>query len=210
MHEGALPREYRHGRKGSVAAWIALGGGATLLFLELWTSSVPPRWLQVLITVVLLPLFGWTLVARQRQFTRVDHKGISRGTGLGVRRIAWRDLHDIRTVTQPRIAAESGMPAIVTYAYRADGRRLLLPCVDDVDLPAVEHEVLVLQSLFRELRGADWAPDPRAESRIAQQTARVERSYRWMSGWRVAVLGVVFAVVLLAGIIGYPILFYGS
>ncbi|MGW7440873.1 hypothetical protein [Streptomyces sp. NPDC054849] len=82
--------------------------------------------------------------------------------------------------------------------------------MDDRELSALDLEVAGLRSLLQERRPADWAPDPRAESRIVRQTDRAERAdrlFRWMSGWR-AVAVVVVAV--LAGIIGSEILFAGS
>ncbi|MFB6618474.1 hypothetical protein ACIGFK_29320 [Streptomyces sp. NPDC085524] len=203
MQEGALPREYRHGRSGSALVWVALGGGAVTLLVPLWTSSFPGQ-VKVLGTGLVLVLGGWALAARRRQFTRVDLKGISRANGLRSRRLAWNDLHDIRTMAVPQGGPG---PTTVTYAYRTDGSRLLLPCVDDVELPAVEQEVLVLRSLLVELRGTDWTPDPRAGRRIAGQEARWEAISRWSSGWRLFLVSGGITVVILAGIVGGALLF---
>ncbi|MFD7258098.1 hypothetical protein [Streptomyces sp. NPDC059874] len=203
MYESSLPREYRHGRSGSVAVWIGLCGGAALLLFQLWTSSWP-GWVKVLVTGLLLVGGGWILVGRQRQFTRVDLEGISRANGMRTQRLAWNDLHDIRTMAVPQ--GQGPGPTTVTYAYRTDGSRLLLPCVDDVELPAVEQEVLVLRSLLVELRGADWAPDPQARSRIARQEAGWDTMSRWSSGWRPVVVGIVFAVLIVVGTVLFGIL----
>lgn len=104
-------------------------------------------------------------------------------------------------------------PRTLTYAYRSDGKRVLLRCVDDEELPVLDLEVAVLRSLLRERRPADWAPDPRAEPYIARQTARTDRTDRfalWLTGWRGVVVAVALVVPVGTGFIGYHILFGGS
>ncbi|MEU4356209.1 hypothetical protein [Streptomyces virginiae] len=159
---------------------------------------------KLLLAGLLVVIGVLTVSLRLRSFTIVDQQGIAAGTWCYVRRLPWDGIHDIRTVTRP----EPVVPRTVAYAYRSDGRRVLLSCMDDRELPVLDLEVAGLRSLLRERRPADWAPDPLAESRIARQTARAERSdrlFRWMSGWRAGVV-----VVVLTGIIGTLFLFAGS
>ncbi|MGW7438903.1 PH domain-containing protein [Streptomyces sp. NPDC054849] len=196
MQEAALPREYRHDRRHSTAVIVLLVG--KLVLLGILSLELPwPGWLKGLILALFAAFVALAIAARPRQFTRVDGQGVTRCNGLGVRRLAWSELHDIRTVTVPQPNAGA---SIVTYAYLGDGRRLLLPCVDDEELPDAEREALVLRSLLEELRGADWTPDAQAEARIARQNARWERLYRPSTAWWI---GGGIVVAIMAGVLGY-------
>ncbi|MFE6836448.1 PH domain-containing protein [Streptomyces sp. NPDC057705] len=208
MSEAMRPREYRRGRQDwRLHAVIVIGAGALCLKLQDGPWSGEVKALLTGLTVFLTALGGYSLRFR---FTTVDDQGITTGTWCRVRRLPWDGIHDIRTVA---VAESLPGPRTLTYAYRSDGRRVLLSCVDDDDLPVLDLEVAVLRSLLRERRRADWAPDPRAEPRIARQMARerrMDRFFLWMTGWRGLVVIFASAVLLLAGIIVYENLFGGS
>ncbi|WP_371639604.1 hypothetical protein [Streptomyces virginiae] len=46
----------------------------------------------------------------------------------------------------PASRSRSWGPDAVTYAYRTEGRRVLLLCVDDEELPALEPELAFLRA----------------------------------------------------------------
>ncbi|MET9687389.1 PH domain-containing protein [Streptomyces sp. NPDC006514] len=160
--------------------------------LKVWLEA-PPLSLRVSvpITVLFTAVLGWGLYVRSRQMTTVDEEGISVRGGRGPRRLTWDGIHDIRSEALP--AKRSWGPSTVTYAYRTYGRRVLLLCVDDEELPALEPELAFLRALLLRRRSADRAPDPRAEPRIPRQNGRRTASDRW--------LGVVLTVAVLAGIL---------
>ncbi|MEU7604820.1 PH domain-containing protein [Streptomyces sp. NPDC040724] len=208
MLEVMRPREYRSGpRDWRFHAVIIIGLGALCLKLQDGPWSDEVTWLLTGLALAGGALCGYSLRFR---FTTVDDQGITTGTWCSRRRLPWDDIHDIRTVA---VAEMLPGPRTLTYAYRSDGRRVLLRCVDDEDLPVLDIEVAVLRSLLRERRRADWAPDPRAEPHIAQQTAREDRTNRffaWMTGWRGLVMLFPLTVLLIAGIVVYENLFGGS
>lgn len=202
------PREYRRGPRGRrFHVVIIIGLGAICLKLQdgPWSDGV--TWLLTGLTLVLGALGGYSLRFR---FTTVDDQGITTGTWCRVRRLPRDGIHDIRTAAVAEIAPG---PRTLTYAYRSDGWRVLLKCVDDEELPALALEVAMLRSLLRERRPADWAPDLRAEPHIARQTAREDRTDRffgWMTGWGRLVVIFALAVLFVAGIVVYETLFDGS
>lgn len=189
MRDDALPRHYRT-RPGNRRFLSILAVAFAAFFLTTWLDVPRPGWMKLSITVLMSGAVGFGLYARSRRFTAVDGEGISVSKGIGVRRLAWDDLHDIRVVAVPQSSGGVG-PRTTAYAYRADGRRVLLPCVDDLELVAVEREVSGLRSLLERQRRADWVPVPGAEARIGRQTACGERAYRWCSGWRSILIGAV-------------------
>ncbi|MFE4637127.1 hypothetical protein ACFRJ1_27625 [Streptomyces sp. NPDC056773] len=203
MPEDNLLRHYRT-KPGNRGLFFALFGMLGIFFLQTWLLPWH-GWAKLLTGVLMSAFVGWVLYARSRRFTTVDHQGISVRAVGGVRRLAWDDIHDIRPVNIPQVDGSVG-PRTIVYAYRTDGRRLGLPCVDDVEQTAVGWEAVSLRSILAERRRADWVADPRAELRIARQAARWENAYRWLSGWR---SGVVTAVLLL-GVLAVVFLSSGS
>lgn len=200
MPEDTLLRHYRTkpGNWGLFVVFLVTLG----LFL-LATFNLPwPGWAKLLAGALMSIFVGWVLYARSRRFTTVDHEGISVRGAFGVRRLAWDDIHDIRPVAIPQVEGATG-PRTIVYAYRTDGRRWGLPCVDDVEQTAVGWEVVSLRSILAERRRADWVEDSRAEPRIARQAARWENAYRWVSGWRLFVVtAVIFLVVVVVSFLG--------
>ncbi|MGW1773144.1 PH domain-containing protein [Streptomyces sp. NPDC002104] len=210
MPDIALPRHYRT-KPGNRALIVALVGGLALLLVQSWELPVP-AWLRVLFIALMTVFVAWVLYARTRRFTTVDLEGISLRNALGVRRLAWDDIHDIRSVVIPHTQGGAG-PGLVVYAYRTDGRRVGLPCIDDnelTDAEQVEQEAEALRSLLAEHRRADWTPDPQAEPRIAGRTAQWENAYRWVTGWRVAVVVVALTVAVGLGVIAVGVMTSGS
>ncbi|MFG2235267.1 PH domain-containing protein [Streptomyces sp. NPDC048723] len=149
--------------------------------------------------MLLAVVLGWGLYGRSRRMTTVDREGIVVRGLHPPRRLAWDGIHDIRCVAVP--PRRRWGPGTITYAYRTDGRRVPLLCVDDEELPALEPELASLRALLLRQRSAGWAPDPRAEPRIARQNAREEAWDRWFDGWRSYVLIFGVAAAVIAGIV---------
>ncbi|MFJ3724169.1 PH domain-containing protein [Streptomyces sp. NPDC090045] len=205
MQEVMRPREYRRGPQDwRFHAMIALGLGSLCLKLQdgPWSDGV-----TLLLTGLTLVLFGLVGYSLRFRFTTVDDQGITTGTWCRVHRLPWDEIHDIRTVATAEAAPG---PTTLTYAYRTDGRRVLLRCVDDDELPVLDLEVAILRSLLRERRPAHWAPDPQAEPHIARQTARegrVDRFFLWMTTELMLVVGAVFVGFLVVGCIAHGAFF---
>ncbi|MFJ1867424.1 PH domain-containing protein [Streptomyces sp. NPDC088097] len=129
--------------------------------------------------------FAYILCTAPRTFTRIDSDGISLRAGLRTRRLDWTDVYDIRTVNPPMPGVgERAMPAEVVYAYRADGRRILLPNLDATQLGAEElpRETAAVRQLLQDHRRPDWIADPQVEADITRHEARYARRYRALTG----------------------------
>ncbi|MFJ7271127.1 PH domain-containing protein [Streptomyces sp. NPDC099050] len=187
MPDVALPRRYRG--KPTWGFGVVLFVSCGLLVLKVGVESSMPGWGTALLGALLAAFCAGLLYAGTRAFTTVDRRGIILRRMFRVRRFAWDDIHDIRTVNAP--PGDRGMaPGTSVYLYRTDGRRMILPFLDDNEMTGVEQEVEGLRSLLTERRRADWAPDPRAEPRIARQAARWEHMHQ-----KAVVVGLVLVVV---------------
>lgn len=168
-----LPRRYR-AKPRNWGLGVLLFASIGLVLLKVGLDTSMPGWGIALLGVLLAAFGAGALYVRTRCFATVDRKGIILRRTFRVRRFAWDDIHDIRTVNVA--LRERGIaPGIFAYVYRTDGRRVLLPFLDDNEMTDVEQEVEGLRFLLAEYRRADWAPDPRAEPRIARQAARGEK-----------------------------------
>ncbi|WP_405490222.1 hypothetical protein [Streptomyces sp. NBC_00096] len=200
MEQGTLPREYRT-RSGSAAGLYALLGFVWLFgAARMATARFLPVWYRVAFVVLLGAFIAFVVYARPRRFTVLDEKGISVRGLLGVRRLGWDELHDVRAEAWPeQMRTVAGAPRVFGCAYRADGKRVVLPCVDDREVAGVHAEVARIRSVWTRLRGPRWEPDPAAEARIARDAARRDRWVRAGSGWAVPVVAtvVIIAVIVL-------------
>ncbi|MGW7343926.1 PH domain-containing protein [Streptomyces sp. NPDC054854] len=171
--------------------------------LKTWIEPFP-LWLQITTTVACAAGFLWVLRAAPRTFTNVDADGISLRAGMRTRRFGWADIYDIRTVAPPSTSAgERATPARVVYAYRSDGRRVLLPNLDSDELgeERLSRETAALRTLLEERRAPGWAPDPRVEADMARHEARYAKRYRALTGRISLTLFCLVALVVLAVII---------
>ncbi|MGW6685657.1 PH domain-containing protein [Streptomyces sp. NPDC054961] len=202
MEQGALPRAYRS-RPGSGA-----GTYGYLALLWIWgayqmsTARHLPVWLRVALPVLMAGFIAFLAYARPRRFTVVDREGISVRSALRVRRMRWAELHDIRVESPGERSGARGGPRVLACVYLADGKRVGLPCVDDLETSAIRTEGALIRSVWTELRGPQWRPEPDAEARIARAAAR--RGWWTGSGsgrWGVPVVCAASAVALIALIV---------
>ncbi|MFE4965675.1 hypothetical protein [Streptomyces sp. NPDC056660] len=68
------------------------------------------------------------------------------------------DIQDLKAEDSLAGAVRKGAASVLVHAYGRDGRKVLLPFVDDVHVN-VEYELGVLRGAWEELRGADWTPN---------------------------------------------------
>ncbi|MFF9483792.1 PH domain-containing protein [Streptomyces sp. NPDC014676] len=195
MSARSLPREYRISRGRATGVVAAVGVTSVLGMLPLRTAedlSAPVKWS---IALPLFALFAWLVTASLRASTTADLKGIRVRGFVGTRRLAWGEIQDIRVEVNPGAGAQQG-PArtdFVSYAYRADGRRVPLMYLDDATVD-LEREVGVLRAAWEELRGEDWTRSPDVARRIERGEAR---RLALMSGFAWAMLSFVPLMVLM-------------
>jgi hypothetical protein len=116
-------------------------------------------------------LMGWLFHTTLRCSTTADLEAIRVHGVFGQRRLAWEDIQDIRAEGNPAAARKDTAPDVLVYAYGRDGRRMLLPFLDNLHVD-VGHEVGALLEAWAELRGPDRAPSLEAAVRIDRRDAR--------------------------------------
>ncbi|MCX4902885.1 hypothetical protein [Streptomyces sp. NBC_00878] len=150
--------------------WVIILGTLSL-FLPMWAADDLPASFRYPFLAAWVALMGWLFYATLRCSTTVDIKAIhARGMGKR-RRLAWEDIQDIKAEANPASAMQSGAANVLVHAYGRDGSKVLLPFVDDLHVN-VERELGLLLEAWEELRGEDWAPDPRAAVLIDRRDAR--------------------------------------
>lgn len=194
-----LPREYRVRPRSAVTTFGMLGLAGLGLLGQMAGARHMPVWLRGVLLVAFAAFVVILVYSVPRRFTRVDEKGITLRNVLRVRRFGWAELHDIRAeAVDEQVVRQFGMRALV-YAYRSDGKRIQLPCLDDRELPhSVHFETSRIRALWAECRGPEWQRDPETEGRIARAAARRDRWLRASTGW---VAPTVFVVVIIAVVV---------
>ncbi|MET9911236.1 PH domain-containing protein [Streptomyces sp. NPDC006476] len=169
---GAFEREYRR-RTG--LPWQYLGLLAVMFLAGSHTG--PPawgRWLVVTSGGLTLARVG---LEQFRAHTRVTEAGITAQEALRSRTWAWHEVYDIRVEHNPRGEGRSA-PQWPAYLYDFEGRRFLLPHLDDrqVDDPYAEVSALCLAAAPH--RSLSWERQPRVEDLIRHRAAR-RKGWSW-------------------------------
>jgi hypothetical protein len=158
-----VEREYRRGRKASrgriVALWIVMGN----CVLQLSRPDGIPLPYKLLGLALIALLSVWGFLAVRRGLTSVGADGIAVRGAFRVRKRAWHDIYDLRVEPRNNKNADAHLS---TWLYDNDGRRLLLPNVDDWQLPDVRAEVEELRTSAAQHRGMAWELRPEVEDRI--------------------------------------------
>ena len=130
----------------------------------------------------------------RRGHTLVDARGVVVRGAVIERRWAWHDIYDIRT--QPIPKAPAYARKWLVHLYDTDGRRFLLPHVDDWQWDDPPAEVDDLRAVAARHRGMTWEPRPAIE-------ARIQRRAGHRKAWERAVTGaaVVFVCALLLWVV---------
>ncbi|MBK6015315.1 hypothetical protein [Streptomyces sp. MBT53] len=136
---------------------------------------------------VLVPLalaVAWMAITPRWWRTLAGPGGISVHRVVRSRGWAWHDVYDLRV--EPHPAQRSADAQSLTYLYDTDGRRFLLPHVDDWQLPDLRAEIDELRAVAAVHRGMAWEPRPGVEARIRRRAGHRKAHER-------AFIGVVLA-----------------
>jgi len=179
-----IEREYRRWRKASrgriVFAWIITGNCA---FQMARPDSIPVRY-KVLVLALIAALAVWGVLATLRGLTSVGADGVTVRGAFRVRGRAWHDIYDLRVEERPKQSRAD--VRWWTWLYDNDGCRVLLPNVDDWQLPDLRAEIDDLRTVAAAHRGMAWEPRPEVEARIRLRAGHRKAHER-------AVVGVVLA-----------------
>lgn len=171
MRPRALPREYRSGRGRTAFAVITTALAAPGGLTPLWTDDSIPAWVKALVTGAVLGFAAWLITASARAATLVDHSGLQVRGFLGTRRLAWKDIQEIRVeVSAGAVFQENGAERLA-YAYGPGGRRVQLMYVDDARVH-LDSEIAFLRHTWHTLRGDGWEPVAGLADRIRRGEAR--------------------------------------
>jgi hypothetical protein len=127
-----------------------------------------------------------------RAHTRVTEAGITAQGPLRSRTWAWHEVYDIRVEHHPRGKGRSA-PQWVTRLYDVEGRRFLLPHLDDRQLDDPYAEVSELCLAAAPHRSLSWERQPRVEDLIRRRAAR-RKGWTWGFNGALLVLLVMFVV----------------
>ncbi|MFJ9816910.1 PH domain-containing protein [Streptomyces sp. NPDC101151] len=190
MYESGLAREYRRRRKWPrQAALLSALIVGNAVFQTVRSQDVMPHWWMPAFSLTLLAGVGWRALYELRAHTLVSADGITQRGAVRARSWAWPDIYDIRIEATGNGSTAPRRPA---YLYDFDGRRHLLPHLNDWQLDDPYAEVA-------DLRTAAWRhgmaclPRPEVEQRILRRAGQ-RKVWTWVS-----VLGVV--AVLSAGFV---------
>ncbi|WP_406836196.1 PH domain-containing protein [Streptomyces sp. AHU1] len=166
-----LPREYRLKRsRMRLFLWVIAMGTVSVALTLLSADDLPTSFTYPFLALW-VALMGWLFHATLRCSTTADLKAIHVRAMFKRRRLAWEDVQGIRAERNPGAALQENAPDVLVYAFGRNGRKVLLPFLDDLHVN-VEREVAVLLEAWEELRGEDWTPDPVAAARIDRHDAR--------------------------------------
>ncbi|MCF3182358.1 PH domain-containing protein [Streptomyces polychromogenes] len=190
-----LPRDYRIRSQQMTAVYVAVGVGLPGIALSVLNLDDVPGSVKLAVMAAVLLLFGWLVWASKRCATSADLKGIRVRRFTGSRRLAWEDIQEIRAARNPSAGMGQNQPALISYAYDGEGRRVQLMYVDDNHVD-VEREIAALRAAWEELRGPDWAPDPRARERMERQAVREGRVMK-ATFWGCGIFLVLFVIAMI-------------
>lgn len=208
-HERGIEREYGRPRgsgKGRIAFMVVIGVNfAFQMTRDSKTIGVVSR---VVMTTLVLGVVVWRLLFIWRGRTFVAADGITARGAVRVRRTSWHDIYDIRV--EPSRSQRSGDSQWFTYLYDNEGRRILLPNVDDWQLPDFGAEIDGLRDVAARHRGMTWERRPEVEALIRRRAGHRKAWVRAYIGallvllamfllllWQVATTGVARPFLLL-------------
>ncbi|MFJ8155419.1 PH domain-containing protein [Streptomyces sp. NPDC094468] len=196
MDESGFVREYRKRRRPPGAHLLLLG--VVLLNVLVQTGLrengggywwAPPA--MVLLVVVTLVR---VVMEQYLAYTRVTGAGITARRPLRTRTWAWSEVYDIRVEPLPRGSGGTG-PRWFTYLYDVEGRRFLLPHLDDWQLADPYAEVSEVCLAAAPQRSLSWERRPDVERRILRGAVR-RKALLWGANGAVVMMLVMFVVTL--------------
>ncbi|MFF3845989.1 PH domain-containing protein [Streptomyces sp. NPDC002328] len=193
---GAIEREYR-GRRRPPAPVLVL-----LAFALMVTAMMPIMVFSDMSVGVSVwetavgPLAAWVFfipvaLAHWRARTLVSAQGITVRGRLLTRTRPWRDVYALRTDPR-RTDTHSLEPRLPVHLYDTEGRRYLLPHLDDWQLDDVEGELTALRETATRDHGVSWEPRPEVEARIHRRAGH-RKAWRRSHTGATAALAATFA-----------------
>ncbi|MFD4502011.1 PH domain-containing protein [Streptomyces sp. NPDC058457] len=182
MDEGGVEREYRRRRNPPLGQFLLLG--LILLNALIQTGRVDAdrggsrfRWEPPFIVALLVLAVARIALEQFRARTRVTAAGITAQGPVRARSWAWSEVYDIRVEQAPRGSGRMA-PQWLTYLYDFQGRRFLLPHLNDWQLDDPYAEVAELCLAAAPHRSLTWERRPDVEERIRQGAVR-RRAWMW-------------------------------
>lgn len=172
-------REYRRRRKASRGRIVALSIVMGNCALQMIRPDGIPLPYKLLESALLALLSVWAFLALRRGLTSVGADGITVRGAFRVRKRAWHDIYDLRVERRNNKNVDA---RLATWLYGNDGRRLLLPNVDDWQLPDLRAEIDELRTAAAQHRGMAWELRPEVEDRIGLRAVRRKAQERAVVG----------------------------
>ncbi|WP_181802864.1 PH domain-containing protein [Streptomyces shenzhenensis] len=213
MDEGGVEREYRKRRKRPWPHLALLGVVFVNALVHLTTDHDEGdfRWAPPLIGLLMAMTLVRILLEQYRARTRVTSAGITAQGPVRARTWAWSEVYDIRVEHAPRGSGREA-PQWLTYLYDYQGRRFLLPHLDDWQLDDPYAEVTELCLAAAPHRSLTWERRPDVEERILRGAAR-RKAWTWGvygSAVMIAVMTVVSLALVMTGRADHPLLLIGG
>ncbi|MEU9452292.1 PH domain-containing protein [Streptomyces sp. NPDC048277] len=197
MDEGGIEREYRKRRKEPLGRLLLLGvllvNGVvqTGRFTAGGREGVD-RWGPPVFTLLLVVTMARIALEYFRAHTRVTAAGITAQGAVRARTWTWSEVYDIRVEPVPRGSGRMA-PQWLTYLYDFEGRRFLLPHLNDWQLADPYTEVADLCLAAAPHRSLTWERRPDVEERIRQGAVR-RKAWQWGSYGAVAMMVLMMVV----------------
>lgn len=166
MGEHGIEREYRYRRRPPGRWFAVLGIVAASGTFRLTTTDLG-AWLWGPFAAVIASLSLYMALFFRRAVTFVRAEGITAQGAVHRRTWSWHDIYDIR-VEAPGSNYASPSPRCIAYLYGTDGRKFILPHLNDWQLHAPHTEVAALRAAARD-HGARWDRRPEVEARIRRR-----------------------------------------
>ncbi|MER5788077.1 PH domain-containing protein [Streptomyces sp. NPDC001980] len=207
MDEGGVEREYRKRRKQPRTQLLLLGLLMMNAFVQ--TSRVDSdgdasgfRWGPPVVVLLLAVAIARIALEYFRAHTRVTAAGITAQGPVRARTWAWSEVYDIRVEQAPRGSGRAA-PQWLTYLYDFQGRRFLLPHLNDWQVDDPYAEVAELCLAAAPLRSLTWERRPDVEERILRGAMR-RRAWTWGTYGAIAVFCLSFVVDIWRVAVGRP------
>ncbi|MFF7976564.1 PH domain-containing protein [Streptomyces sp. NPDC007905] len=146
-------------------------------------NSLSP-WLPVAVFAFYAVLLARTVLYLRRARTLVGARGVTARRALTERSRAWHDIYDIRAEPVPNALAAARK--WITFLYDTDGRRFVLPHLDDWQLDDPPAEVAALREAAARHRGMAWERRPEVEARIRRRAGHRKAWERAFTGGIIA------------------------
>ncbi|MFE1309257.1 hypothetical protein [Streptomyces sp. NPDC058755] len=193
---GGIEREYRKRKKTPPLMALSMGLLGLNALFQLYRHHTTPQWVPASLAACYLLLAAQMVVYMRRGRTLVGARGITARRAVTERSRAWQEIYDIRAEPVPN-AAQSARKWF-TYLYDTEGRRFVLPHMDDWQLDDVPAEVAALREAAARHRGAAWERRPEVEARIRRRAGHRKAWQRAITGGLIALgCGFLLWVVLL-------------